>query len=57
VNAWIVSPGGNSRRLEDADLDDEASAGLKVRRRIAEARDLRRLGRQVADRVEPGIRA
>ena len=34
--------------LGDADLDDEAAAGLEVRRRVAEARDLRLLRRQVA---------
>ena len=41
--------------LRDHDLDDEAAAGLEVRRRIAEARDLRRLRRQVHDRVEDQV--
>ena len=35
----------------DADLDHEAAAGLEVRGRVAEARDLRLLRRQVHDRV------
>ena len=37
------------------DLDDEATARLQVRRGVAEARDLRRLRRQVADRVEDQV--
>ena len=54
--ARMVSPGGSRRRLGDADLDDEAAAGLEVRRDVAEARDLRRLRRQVHDRVEDQVR-
>ena len=41
--------------LGNADLDDEAAAGLEVRRDVAEARDLRRLRRQVHDRVEDQV--
>ena len=36
----------------NTDLDHETAAGLEVRRRVAEARDLRRLRGQVHDRVE-----
>jgi hypothetical protein len=39
----------------DADLDDEAASGLEVRGGIGEARHLRVLGRQVADRVEDEV--
>ena len=41
--------------LRDHDLDDEAPAGLEMRRHVAEARDLRLLGRQVHDRVEDHV--
>ena len=40
----------------DAHLDHEAAAGLEVRRDVAEAGDLRRLRRQVHDRVEDQVR-
>ena len=36
----------------NADLDDEASPWLQMRRRVAEARDLRLLCRQILDGVE-----
>ena len=43
-------------QARDADLDHEAAAGLEVRGDVAEARDLRRLRRQVHDRVEDEVR-
>ena len=40
----------------DTYLDDEATAGFEVRRDVAEACDLRRLRRQVRDRIEDQVR-
>jgi hypothetical protein len=42
-------------KARDAYLDDEAPAGIEVRRGIAEARDLRCLRSQVHDRVPDQI--
>ena len=43
-------------QLRDHHLDHEASARLEVRRDVPEARDLRRLGREVHDRVVDEVR-
>ena len=45
-------PGRKPPELGDSHLDEEAAAGLEVRRHVAKARDLRRLRRQIRDRVE-----
>jgi hypothetical protein len=42
--------------IRHPDLDDETAARLEVRRDVAEARHLRRLRRQVHDRVEDQVR-
>ena len=42
--------------LGHPDLDHEAAAGLEVRGDVPEARDLRRLRRQIPDRVEDEVR-
>ena len=51
----VVSPGGTRCSSGHAHLDDEAAARLEVRRDVAEAGDLRRLRRQVVDRVEDEV--
>ncbi len=47
---------GKRPQSGNADLDHEAAARPEVRCNVLEARDLRVLGRQVADRVEDDVR-
>src|SRR6266540_1800928 len=48
--------GWETLKLRDVHLDDEATAGLQVRRHVAEARDLFVLRGQVRDRVAHQVR-